>query len=297
MEISSQCVGTRLPDYHLEISARQIMNFAAALEDVNPYFFDDKRSEGIVAPPMMAVSLTWQVASRLPEYLEGDVFPPGTFRTQMQYAENLDFHRLIKPGDKITIKSEMTAVFPHRLGSLVVFRFRASDQQKRTVFTNCPVGFLKGVMCIDEGRSLPDVNPNPLAPGLKSVRNKPQWQAPVQISPFAPYIYDGCADMSFPVHTSIAYAHNVGLPNIIVPGTLVLGFSIREILRREADQNPTLLKRVCCRFPRPVEPGTQVVVRVLEKKKENGSQHVSFDVINSDESHVLKNGLIVIKDR
>ncbi|UCG04133.1 MAG: MaoC family dehydratase N-terminal domain-containing protein [Candidatus Heimdallarchaeota archaeon] len=34
------------------------MNYAAAIDDNNEFYFDDERKDGIVAPPMFAVATT-----------------------------------------------------------------------------------------------------------------------------------------------------------------------------------------------------------------------------------------------
>lgn len=42
------------------------MNYAAAVGDDNPRCFDDERPAGVVAPPMLAVALTWPLAAGMP---------------------------------------------------------------------------------------------------------------------------------------------------------------------------------------------------------------------------------------
>ena len=51
MIISSKLVGTRLKAYHTDISWRHTMNYAAAVGDNNPCYFDDERDQGILVPP------------------------------------------------------------------------------------------------------------------------------------------------------------------------------------------------------------------------------------------------------
>ena len=38
------------------------------------------------------------------------------------------------------------------------------------------------------------------------------WSSDVEIAKTLPYVYDGCTDIVFDIHTSPAYAHSVGLP-------------------------------------------------------------------------------------
>ena len=55
MQLSSRFVGTTLRPYRTEITWRETMNYAAALEDPNPLYFDDEREGGIIAPPCSAL--------------------------------------------------------------------------------------------------------------------------------------------------------------------------------------------------------------------------------------------------
>ena len=40
--------------HFVEVGWRESMNFAASIGDANPYYFDDTREDGIIAPPMLA---------------------------------------------------------------------------------------------------------------------------------------------------------------------------------------------------------------------------------------------------
>ena len=81
MEISSDYVGTILKPYHGTVQWRDTMNYAAAIHDDNPHYFDDERREGIIAPPMFAVAATWPIIENLPEFIETDAFPQEVLLT------------------------------------------------------------------------------------------------------------------------------------------------------------------------------------------------------------------------
>ena len=75
MEISSDFVGTPLKPYQAAVHWRDTMNYAAAIKDDNPHYFDDERREGIIGHPMFAVAATWPIIENLPEFIESDDFP------------------------------------------------------------------------------------------------------------------------------------------------------------------------------------------------------------------------------
>ncbi|MBW2624329.1 MAG: MaoC family dehydratase N-terminal domain-containing protein, partial [Deltaproteobacteria bacterium] len=46
------------------ITWRDTMNYAAAVGETNPRYFDDTLPEGIVAPPMFAIAVKWPAVDR-----------------------------------------------------------------------------------------------------------------------------------------------------------------------------------------------------------------------------------------
>jgi acyl dehydratase len=104
MELNSDLVGTVLKPYRREVSWRETMNYAAAVGDDNPWYFDDEREQGIVAPPLFSVAVTCPILERIWEFIDTDRFPPEVLLTQVHYTEHLVFHRPLRPGDHLTVK-------------------------------------------------------------------------------------------------------------------------------------------------------------------------------------------------
>ena len=122
MEISSKFVGMSLKTLASTITWRQTMNYAAATGDNQPLYFDDERPEGIIAPPMFAVAVTWPISERILDFIEAADFPQEIIFTQVHYTEDLSFYRPIRPGDHLLIRGKVSAILPHRSGTLVVLR-------------------------------------------------------------------------------------------------------------------------------------------------------------------------------
>ena len=59
MQVSSSYAGSSSKPLQCEVTWRHAMNYAAAIGDDNPWYFDDEREGGIIAPPMLSVALTW----------------------------------------------------------------------------------------------------------------------------------------------------------------------------------------------------------------------------------------------
>jgi len=128
MEISSRFVGAPLKPMETQITWRQTTNYAAALGDANPRYLDDERPEGIVASPMFCVAVTWPISERIWEYIEAPDFPSQIVTTQVHYTEHLQLHRLVRPDDRLTLRGRLTAILPHKAGTLMVLRYDAHDQ-------------------------------------------------------------------------------------------------------------------------------------------------------------------------
>jgi acyl dehydratase len=291
MELSSRFVGTPLKDFHTEITWRQTMNFAAAVDDNNDCYMDDERDGGIIAPPMFSVTVTWRILERIWEYIEAKDFPMEVLVTQVHHTEHLEFHRPLKPGDRLTVKGQVVAILPHRAGTRVVMRFDAMDQAREPIFTEHLGALMRGVKCADDGLCA-----NPLPEGsLPEESAEPLWESRIPIDPLRPHIYDGCTDIVFPIHTSRAFARQVGLPGNILQGTATLAFAVREIINREAGGNPLALKSLFCRFTGMVLPGTVIRVQLIRKSRKHDATDLHFIVLNQEGQKAISGGYALVK--
>ena len=286
MEISSRFAGTPLRNLEVTVTARQSMNYAAAVVDDNPRYFHDETPEGIIAPPMLAVALTWQIVGHISEYLQAGDFPLELLLTQVHYTEHLQFHRPILPGERLFIRGKVAAMIPHKAGTLVVLKFDARDAVDNPVFTEHIGGMMRGVQCPDGGSGSEDLPLIAAPPLSKTVI----WEATLSVDSLAPFIYDGCTDIHFPIHTSRKFARDVGLPGIIHQGTSTLAYAARELVNREASGNPALLKTLACRFTGMVLPGSDIRVRMTGRQTADSGMLVSFEVLNAEGKKAISNG-------
>ncbi len=288
MQVSSCYAGAKSKPLRQEITWRHAMNFAAATGDNNPRYFDDEREEGIVAPPMLCVALTWPFGKDAERYWDPDEFPLELLVRQVHYTETIEFHRVMRPGDQLIIVADLAAVLPHRAGTFFTIRSRAKDHSGQPVFTEYAGALLRGVKCTDNGSGGENV---PELPRFSS-NGPPQWEETLHVDPLAAHIYDGCADIFNPIHTSKKFAKGVGLPGTIVHGSCTLSWALRDILNREADADPARLKRVCCRFSGMVKPGTDIKMRLLGKADLGPQEKVFFEVENEDGRRAISDGCV-----
>jgi acyl dehydratase len=122
------------------------------------------------------------------------------------------------------------------------------------------------------------------------------WESVISIDPLAPFIYDGCTNIHFPIHTSVKFAHQVGLPGIIHQGTATLALAVHNILNKEAGGDPHRLATLYCRFTGMVLPGSAIRVRLTGKNQVSGGTDLFFTVLNAEEKRAINDGYIRLKD-
>ena len=286
MEISSDFVGTPLREHVAEITWRDMMNYAAAIDDPNPRYLDDERPDGVMAHPMFSVAVTWRTLGRIWEFIEDQDFPVHLLATQVHYTEHLRFHRPLKSGQALTIRGEIAAILPHKSGTLVVIRSDALAEDGSPVFTEHAGTLLRGVVCLDGGQGGDKL---PVAPASPA-ETEPLWKAVIPIEPLRPYLYDGCTGISFPIHISRQFAHQVGLPDIILQGTATLALAVRELVNRELEGDPRQLVSLHGRFTGMVLPGTEICLQVMAKTPGQDGSHLHFEVLNPDGRRAVSDG-------
>jgi acyl dehydratase len=286
MRLTSDFAGSSLKDYETLVTWRRTMNYAASVGDNNSFYFDDERAGGVVAPPMFSVAVTWPVCERIWEYIQADGFPTEILVNLVHYSECLTFHRLAVPGDHLTVKGSIAAITPHRAGTLIVLRLQALDEQSKPVFTEHIGGLLRGVECLGEAKT---TEPLPIIPKHGTV-GPPLWESAMFIDRMASFVYDGCTDIFFPIHTSVGFAHRVGLPGIVLQGTATLAYAVRDLLDREAGSDPSLLGAVACRFTGMVVPGSELRVILRGRTVDEARKELFFNVLNGDGDAVLSDG-------
>jgi acyl dehydratase len=289
--IDSAFVGTKLLPHRTVVAARQTTNYAAAIGERADCYFDDTLPEGVVAHPVFPVALTWPVTSHLDRFVQDSRFPLELMAMQVHHTEHIALHHPVRPGQALTVAGTVAAILPHRAGSRVMMRYEAADSGGQPIFTEHIGALLRGVRCTDGGRHLPglpdDPPPDPSGDGL--------WRQDIDIDPALPYVYDGCSDIVFPIHTSPAFARGVGLPGIILQGTATLALAVRSLLERESGVHPSAVTEVACRFTGMVFPGSRITVRLRHRSSEDDRVALTFDVIDARQQPVLRKGRLVYR--
>ncbi len=290
LTISPDVVGSTCRPRSVSLSPRQCMNFAAGLDDNNLWYFDDTRSEGILAHPMLAVALTWPLSAAVDDVWEGGGIAPEARARQVHYNESVIWHRTMEADAHLEIAGTICSLAPHPAGTLAVLRYDARNRRGEALFTEYVTGLLRGVILLGEGcgdNAVPRLTPPP--ENLTGA-----WEAVLNVGPLAAHVYDACSDISFPIHTSTAFAIQAGLPGTIYQGTATLGLAVREILNHEGAANPRCLTEVHGSFRAMVIPGTAAKLNILGIGLEPGRKTVYFEVKTAAGELAVRDGRAVL---
>ena len=283
--LDTRFVGAALREHTAFVGWRQSTNYAAAVGDDNPRYFDDEREGGLIAPPLLATALTWPLSVVLPQAVQAEGFPQGPPTGQVHYSEVLVFHELLRPGMNLVIKGKIAAILEHDAGAHVVVRYDAFDKDDEPVFTEFTGAILRGLPAAGSA-GVERLIVEPAGPWPE----EPVMEAAIPVDPLAPYVYDGCTDIVFPIHTSPRFARSVGLPGILLQGTATLALIARELVNRLCDGDPAGLRVLGCRFTGMIRPGTQIRVRLLQDRTSDEGRDVLFDVVDADGRSAVRKG-------
>lgn len=263
----------------LDLDARWLMAYAAALGETAPEYFDTTRPEGILAHPLFPVCYEWPLALAL----RAAVIPAELAERAVHATHNLALHRPPRVGDRLSTTATLVAVGPRRPGAFVITRFWTTDRSGAPVSTTEAGTLYRGVTCdgpqgVASGPTLPVGPVGPLGLAGPPLSPTPRWAAPLGVSATLAHVYSECARIWNPIHTDRAVATGAGLPDIILHGTATLALAVSELLRRDAEGPRTRLTRLSCRFGAMVRLPSTITVRGLGVADAADGRWIAFEV-------------------
>jgi hypothetical protein len=149
---------------------------------------------------------------------------------------------------------------------------------------------LRGVQCEDGGSGFETL------PHLEKFNgDKVLKQHEIYIRPELPYIYDGCNNIVFGIHTSPRFAQQAGLPNILLQGTAALGMAVSHIINGQAEADPGKIKSLSAKFTNMIFPDSKITVQIKEMASEQEVSTVFFQVLNEAGKPAISDGVVVLK--
>ena len=285
MPINAGAVGNLIETYNVDVDVRKCLAYAAGMGETADIYFDDARTGGIVAPPAYVTSLEWP-ASRDIRTTTAFGASPEEMRCGVHAAQDTQFHRLIRPGERICVSGELVAIRRVTPGALTVIRIDLTTVAGEKVATTYTTGISRGVDVNGDDQvieAVPDWPDDALSGGWNEMV--------IPIGREMPHVYTECADIWNPIHTERKVALAAGLPDIILHGTTTWALAVREIVSKRLGSDPARLARFSGRFTGMVIPGNDIIVRHAATM--NGA---AYEVIAADGSKALSAGRALFRD-
>lgn len=292
MPISTKMVGAAAGSATFTVTTRHLLAYAAALDDDNPAYLDDAQAGGIVGPPLFGVRLDWPLRP-IPGAITADMTSDEA-RRGVHATQEMIFHRLVRPGDRLTTTGVVASVEQRPPGAYVVTRYDTVDDGGGAVLTVHYGSIFRGLSVDGTAATEQPPLPRPVN-AAHADRAAARWSAEVLIARTLPHIYTECADIWNPIHTERAVALAAGLPDIILHGTATLALAARELVNREAGGDPTRLARIACRFGAMVVPGAPIRVVAHADRPDDGGRAVSFSVENAEGGPAIRDGVAIFR--
>lgn len=287
LTLPAALVGQRTMANTVELTPRMCMAFAAGVDDLNPAYFDDTRSERLMAHPGLAFRLQWHS-----HYTPGrpfDVRAP-MWRSLLHAGSDVRYLRPLRAGDVLTCQGRTVALRPIKPGVLWIQRYTMVDTAGATVVELDHSAIVRDARIDGQER---DESDSPPLPERAATGGEPLWSAATAIGATMPHIYTECADIWNPIHTERSVALAAGLPDIVLHGTATLAIAAREIINRELDGAPGRLERLTGQFRAMVIPGHPLTIRCLERRQRaDGGVEIFFDALNHEGGAAIDRGVV-----
>ena len=282
MPFSPELIGMSGPSLDADVDARWTMAYAASLGDTNPVYMDTAAGD-VVAHPVFPICLEWPVNtadSDGPEHLK---LTEAEKAASVHYAHDLHINRLIRAGERVTTQLKFIGLSKGNSGTVSVTRLETREATTGELLaTSFQKGMHLGVALDGEGEQCEAI------PELPALADLSQAEVtPVPISTGFSHIYSECAQLWNPIHTDRRIAHAMGLPDIIVHGSGMLGLAVTDIINRYADGEPSRVSRLGCRFA-----GMVIAPAQLKLRSQIDGDVVSFCLVDSEDQLILKDGFV-----
>ncbi|GAA4712535.1 MaoC/PaaZ C-terminal domain-containing protein [Phytohabitans rumicis] len=245
----------------VEVTAAGVEAYAAVVGGPSPVY--------AVAP---AMDLVFAVA---------EAAVPAELRARVVHGqEDLVFHRPLPVGEKVTLRAAVVGLHGKGSGTTATIKVETRDAAGQLVNEQYVTEFYRGVPTdLAAGSAAPPLPREPLD-------GPPLHTATTPLPPDLPRQYADASGDHNPIHLDDDFARAAGLPGVIVHGLASLAIATGVVL---SASGKTGLRRLGCRFTRPVAPGDTLTTRVWAH--EGGYR---FDAVDGHDQVVLGSGVAIL---
>ena len=292
MPLNSSTIGATADPIVHDVDARWLMAYAAGLGDTLPCYLDTLRPQSIIGHPLFPVCVEWPTVLAMRAQAESAGLSTDEAIRSVHATHDVILHRSVRPGDRLTTRATIVGVEQRKPGAFQVMRLDTVDASGNPVSTTWQGGLFREVAVTGPNRPATEIPPLPHAAATAIAIRA---EVTVPISALAAHVYTECARIWNPVHTDTAVAARAGLPGLILHGTATLALAVSQIVKLEANNEPSRVRRITGRFNAMVLMPSEITVRILSREKSTDGDVVCFEVRNAEGAPAVRDGVIVLR--
>lgn len=285
MPMTRSMVGLRGPSAADTLEDRWVSNYAAAVGDTNPVYYDNRVATPLPAHAAYVSHLEWDAIGLLHAAHLGALTPDERVRG-VHIFNSTRLHRPLIAGDVLAASASVVGVERHRAGAKMTIRIDTVDAQQRSVATSYTATIFRGVEL--------DAEAAPPASDLGAAARSAQQPTRTQdiaITGLAPYVFSECARDYGAIHTDMKVAAKAGLPGLILHGTGTIAYVLSALTNHEAGGDPGVVRGFQARLSGMVLCPSVMTLRVF-RGDDPGAIH--FDVLTDRGDTALSHGIVIL---
>lgn len=275
MALNKDLVGKDYGETTYEVTAEAIEKYARATNDENPAYLKGDDSVSTPIFPVVPVFQSFMNAAMDPE-LNADVL-----RLVHGQEEHI-LHDVVRPGDKLDIKSTLESVESKESGE--TFTVKGDITRDGSL-----VAEVRGTMFIRGGGK-----GGPKAAAEEQAAPEVVYEETTKVDDDQTQRYAEASGDHNPIHLDENVAKMAGLPRTINHGMCTMAIATKAAVNGLAGGDPSRIKQVSVRFSKPVFPGEEVTTKLWKLDESGDGTTYGFEAYNPNGDAVIRNGQVVV---
>ncbi len=281
--VNRSALGTTFHGDPLIITEDEILDFARATNDDNPYFVDTKQDGGVIAPPLFPVRYYNVLFARV---LTDPAL--GVDVARLLFGEmEMRFNLPVRPRDLVVAKAVVDSIEDKESGQVLRLSCRLMCEGE-AVATSTATFFIRW----EESRIRRLATPT----AAKEMLGEVAFAEAMTIRDDQTNDFAEASNDPNPIHLDEKYATSAGLPGIIVHGPCNMAFCGKAFVDAACEGEPSRLRALKVRFSKPARPGQTLTTRAYKPVAgDDGEKVYRFEARNDEGEPIITEGIARVR--
>jgi len=266
------------PVFELNVTKRHTMAYAACLNDLLPIYFDDVTHPKLEIHPLFPVCCEWPA---LLDFFHENNLP---MHRMVHATHDLHIYQALSLGQSYFTTAEVISLEQRKPGVYLTWKLKTVDADGTLVSETWQGNLFLGAKS-EDCSAFPQIAPS--TPKFSSPLVGTQV-ASLEISGGFAHTYTECARIWNPIHTEKSAALLGNMAEPLLHGTATLALAVSEIVKSTLNSDPEKIRRIGCRFSRPVIAPTDLRIETLETEE----KVIMFQILSQKGDVVLRDGFV-----